>query len=53
MKFDRAVKVHPVTGPIVDTHFRDTFADRLHISRISECQPIQLHLNTSPGAHVP
>lgn len=45
-------EVHAVPGPVVDSHFRDAFADRSHVTGIAAGQTCDSGLDSCPGVHV-
>lgn len=45
-------EINPVTGAIVDSQLRYTFADRFRIARVSGGKPFDPGLNTRPGPDV-
>ena len=45
-------EIHAVAGPVVDSHFRDAFADRSHVTGIAEGQTFDSGLDSCPRVHV-
>lgn len=46
------LEIHAVTGPVVDTHFRDAFADWPHVTRIAAGQTFDSDLDSCPRVNI-
>ena len=44
--------INPITGAVIDPHFRDAFTHGPNISRVPSCQAFNLRKNASPRIYV-